>query len=72
MIKKNYPANKPEILCFQQAKSHMYLQKKKSLCIKFDHSSRILLNWGNIIEIIGLLSCGNLQITISKVSISVF
>ena len=76
MIKKKiYPANTPEMKKFSQ--SHIY-RKKKWLCIKFDHSSRILPKYVYIIETplpttplregIGLFSSRNLQVTISRVS----
>ena len=46
MIKKKYPANTPEMKnkLSQQAKSRIVTDKKQSLCIKFDHSRRILPN----------------------------
>ena len=84
MIKKKYPANTPEIeKLFRQAKSRLFT--KKSPCIKFDHvveffqNTYTSLNVSNppppntpFCEFIGLFSSRNLQVTISRVNISVF
>ena len=59
MIKKNYPAITPEKKTMmkklsQQAKSRIFTLKK-SLCIEFDHSSRIPPNYVYIIERINFI-----------------